>query len=590
MRLKIVLFFIVSIMILLLVRVYFLSISSNDYYENLSKENYIKKFYMTAARGAIKDRNGKYLAVNKVGFSVNLKPHLRGKKKFHQVEEAAKLIVKYFPEFKYEKLIKRYKQLDSPYKHEMIRLVEYIDYDEFFKYYTIFNSNDHIEIRSSTKRNYLYKDVAAHILGYMGKTSRKDISSDPQSKYFEKSGRTGLEKQYNDTLRGSVGYQNIQVNSLYEKIKILDEVKPKSKDITLTIDIELQKFIHEQFKGQAGAAVVMDVKTGELLAAGSFPEFDNNIFVNGVSHKDWKAIQEDFNHPFTNKLINGLYPPGSVMKMGVSIAFLENKIKPSFNVYCTGELQLGQRKFRCWKEKGHKSTGFIKAIRESCDDFFYKGSLEVGINNIHKTLDRFGIGKKTLIDLPNEFKGINPNKKWKKETRNIPWYVGETIVSSIGQGFITVTPMQIARYTGAMATNKLVVPHLLKDKELEKSEDTNIDKKHLAIVQKGMYHVANVSGGTAKNYIRSKVKVAAKTGTAQVVGIPQSEKKRMKEHELEYFKRSQAWLTTYAPYENPQYVVTILVEHGGHGGSAAGPMAGRIYNKLIELGYIKKGK
>jgi len=324
------------------------------------------------------------------------------------------------------------------------------------------------------------------------------------------------------------------------------------------------------------------------LAAGSFPEFDNNIFVNGISYKDWKLIQEDFNHPFTNKLTRGAYPPGSVIKMGVALSFLENKISPKYHVYCTGAIQLGSRSFRCWNHKGHKYTGFIKAIRESCDVFFYKGSLKVGINNIHNMLDRFGIGKKTGIDLPNELSGINPDKKWKRAKRHKPWYVGETVVASIGQGYINVTPIQIARYTGAIAVNKLQVPHLLKDDLLIKSSDINITKKYLRIVQKGMYNVANKPMGTAVHHIRSKVVVAAKTGTAQVVGIPQSEKKRMKEHELQYFKRSQAWITSYAPYKDPKYVVTILVEHGGHGGSAAGPMVGKIFNKLIELGYINE--
>ena len=587
MRLKLIIIFIVLIVLLLLGRVYYLSISLNEHYEELSKENYIKRFYSVASRGAIKDRNGKYLAINKVGFSITVKPHLRGVKKFRTVEEIASLIVKYFPKLKYEKLLKRYKQLDSPYRHEMIQLVEYIGYDEFFKHYTVFNSNENIEIKSSTKREYIYKDVAAHIIGYVGKTSKRKISKDPEAKYFYQSGRTGIEKYYDKILRGSVGYQDAQVNSLYEIVKVLKEEKPISSDINLTIDIELQEYIHKLFAEKSGAVIVMDVHNGEILAGGSFPEFDNNIFVNGVSHKDWKKIQEDFNHPFTNKLINGVYPPGSVMKMGVAISFLENNLSPNFSTYCTGELQLGKRKFRCWNDKGHKNTGFTKAIRESCDDFFYKGSLEVGINNIHKTLDRFGIGIKTGIDLPNESVGINPNKQWKLENRQTPWYVGETLVASIGQGFINVTPMQIARYTGAMATSVLQRPHILKDDKLITSVDAEINKNHLEIIQNGMYHVSNVAGGTARNYIKSKVKVAAKTGTAQVVGIPQSEKKRMKEYELEYFQRSQAWLTTYAPYKNPQYVVTILVEHGGHGGSAAGPMAGKIYNKLIELGYIK---
>ena len=586
MRLKFIIGFIIAISILLLGRVYFISIQSHDHYEELSKENYIKKFYTVAARGSIKDRNGKYLAVNKVGFAITLKPHLRSKKKFENVKNVAKLIVKYFPEFKYEKLLKRYKKLDSPYRHKWIKIVEYIDYNDLFKHYSIFNSNENIKIESAIKREYLYKDVAAHILGYVGKVSKKDTNKNKQMKHFKQVGRTGIEKYYDNLLRGTIGYEKYKVNAVYQKIKLLEEVKPTKKEIKLTIDIELQKYIHKLFGKKAGAVIVMNINNGELLAAGSFPEFDNNLFVNGISHKAWNSIQEDFNHPFTNKLINGLYPPGSVMKMGVAISFLENKIDPNYKTYCTGELILGNRKFRCWKKKGHGTTGFIKAIRESCDDFFYKGSLKVGINNIHKTLNRFAIGVKTGIDLPNESKGINPDKKWKKATKKLPWYVGETVVASIGQGFISVTPMQIARYTGAMATNKLQKPHLLKDDSLIQSLDTNISKRDIKIIQKGMYHVANKKKGTAVHYIKSKIVVAAKTGTAQVVGIPQSEKKRMKEHELEYFKRSQAWLTTYAPYKDPKYVITVLVEHGGHGGSAAGPMVGKIYNKLIKLGYI----
>lgn len=587
MRLNFLIFFILSIAIILLSRVYHLTIDSNQYYEKLSKKNYIKRFYSVSARGAILDRNGKYLAVNKMGFKITIKPHLRSVNNFHIVKNIAKLIVKYFPKYKYKKLLKRYKKLDSPYRHEFIPLIEYINYDKFFKYYAIFNNNKNIEIESSVKREYKYKDVAAHIIGYVGKTSQRDIKNDKNSKYFHQTGRTGIEKYYDHILRGNLGYKDYQVNSVYKKIKLLDEVKSNSNDINLTIDIELQSYIHHLFDGQSGAVVVMDVENGELLAAGSFPEFDNNLFVNGISQRDWKKIQNNLNHPFTNKLINGVYPPGSVIKMGTALSFLENGISPNHQEYCNGTLKIGNRKFRCWKRWGHGKTNFTKALRESCDDFFYKGSLKIGINKIHKTLDRLGIGRRTSIDLPRESKGINPDKKWKKRVRNLPWYVGETIVSAIGQGFINVTPMQIARYTGAIATNKLQVPHLLKDKSLIHSVDMNISSLNIRIIQNGMYQVANNIKGTAHRHIKSKVKIAAKTGTAQVVGIPQSEKKRMKEDELEYFKRSHAWLTTYAPYKNPKYVVTILVEHGGHGGSAAGGLASLIYDKLLELGYIK---
>jgi penicillin-binding protein 2 len=586
MRFKFVIGFIVFIVIVLLARVYYLSIPSNEHFENLSKKNYIKRFYTTPSRGAIIDRNGEYLAVNEVGFSINIKPHLRGEKEFQAVEQVAQLVEKYFPHITKDEVIKKYKQEDSPYRHNLVKVVEYIPYNDFFKHYTVFNSNENVEIQAATIRRYLYGDVGAHILGYVGRVTQKDIDEDPLNKHFESSGRTGLEKYYNHILRGTLGYQDVQVNSLYQKLKVLEEVKAQKQDIQLTIDIEVQKLIHEHFKDKAGAAIVMDVRNGEILAAGSFPEIDNNLFVNGISHADWKNIQDDFNHPFTNKLINGLYPPGSVMKMGVAISFLENNIPPNFSVYCNGSMQLGERNFRCWKQEGHGRVDFIKAMRESCDDFFYKGSLKVGINNIHKTLDRFGIGKKTGIDLPSEFVGVNPNKAWKRKKQNLPWYVGETVVASIGQGFINVTPMQIARYTGAIATNKLQRPHLLKDEGMIQQEETNVSQRDLKLQQRGMYHVANKPFGTAVHHIKSKVTVAAKTGTAQVIGIPQHEKKRMKEHELEYFQRSQAWLTTYAPYEDPQFVVTILVEHGGHGGSAAGPMVGPIYDKLLELGYI----
>ena len=587
MRLKAIIYFIVAICVLLLIRVYYLSIKSNTYYEQLSVQNYIKKIYSTAPRGAILDRNGVYLAINKIGFSISIKPHLRKMKTKKSLEDILHKIEKYFPKYKYDKLYKKYKRFDSVYKHDYIKIVDYIPYDDFFKYYSIFNSNENIKINSATKRYYPFKDIAGHIIGYTGRITKRDIVKDPNKKYYSTIGRSGLEKYYNDTLEGTLGVKTVKVNSVYKIVEVLDEKKPQSFNIKTTIDIRLQQYINSIFDKEAGAVIVMDVHTGEILAASSFPEFDNNIFVNGVSHKQWNNIINNFNHPFTNKIVNGIYPPGSVIKMGVAISFLEHNISPNFKVDCNGSLIVGKRNFRCWKSSGHKITGFRKAIRESCDDFFYKGSLKVGINKMHDTLQTLGIGEKTGVDQPNESKGINPDKIWKKHKLHQPWYIGETVVSSIGQGFILVTPMQIAKYTAIMASNKIVQPHFLKSDKMIKVEDAHIPKKYLKIIQQGMYDVANHYKGTAVHYIKSKIKIAAKTGTAQVVGIPQEEKKRMKEYELEYFNRSHAWLTTYGPYKHPQYVVTVIIEHGGHGGSAAGALVSKIYDKLIQLGYIK---
>ncbi len=586
-RLNLIIIFIFVVLITLLSRVYFLSIKSNTYYEELSKRNYIKKIYKVPHRGIITDRNGKALAMNKLGFSINIKPHLKSKRNRHILDNLITLINKHFPEYKKKDLYKKYKKLNSAYKHDYIKLVKYIPYDTFFEKYTIFSTQDALKIESEVKRVYPYKKVASHILGYVGKASKRDITNNDFSKHSGIIGKNGLEKFYNDKLQGKLGVKEIKVNALNREIEILKEIKPSNdNNMKISIDIELQKYIQEIFKGKSGAVIVMDANNGELLSAGSFPEFDNNIFVDGISVKKWNEIKDDLNHPFTNKLINGLYPPGSIIKMGVALSFLENGIKSNFTIYDSGSITLGKRKFRCWKPGGHGEVGFRKAIRESCDVFFYKGSLKVGINKISKTLSKYGIGIKTGIDQINEYFGTNPNKAWKQKKYKQPWYIGETVITAIGQGQMLVTPMQIARYTGFLASGKLPQPHF-STKNYEEPKKIKFNKKYMKIIRQGMFDVANHSKGTAKKYLKnSKVILAAKTGTAQVISIPQSDKKRMKESELEYYHKSHAWLTAYGPYKNPKYVVTVIVEHGGHGGTAAGKIVSQIFNKLLELKYI----
>jgi len=577
-------------MVTLLSRVYFLSIKSNTYYEELSKRNYISRVNKVPVRGIIEDRNGKKLAINEMGFSILIRPHLRSYKNRKRLNESLLLINKHFPKFDTKKLLKEYKKKDSAYNHDFVKVVDYIPYNEFFSKYTIFASRDDIKIESSVKRYYPYHKTASHIIGYVGKASRMDINNNKLSAYSGIIGKNGLEKYYNDRLQGEMGYKDVKVNALNKEIEVLDEKEPsKDNDIKISLDIELQEYIQKIFTGKGGAVIVMNANNGELLASASFPEFDNNIFARGISVKEWNKMRNDFNHPFTNKLINGLYPPGSIIKMGVALSFLENGIEEDYKVNDQGFVRIGNRNFRDWKLGGHGIVGFKKAIRESCDVFFYKGSLRVGINKISTSLDKFGLGQKTGVDQVNEFVGVNPNKAWKQRRFKQPWYVGETVITSIGQGNMLVTPMQMARFTASIATGKLPKPHFYKDNY---EEPTAIDfpQKHLELMRKGMYEVTHHKKGTATRYIKSKVEIAGKTGTAQVVTIPQSEKVRMKESELKYYQRSHAWLTTYGPYKNPEYVVTVLVEHGGHGGSAAGGMVSKIYDKLAELGYITDTK
>lgn len=585
-RLNLIYLIIFTVLVTLLSRVYFLSIKSNTYYEELSKNNYISRIYKTPIRGVIEDRNGKRLAENEMGFSILIKPHLNNHKKREKLEETIDLIVKHFPQYEKEKLIKHYKKNDSPYNHDFVKLIDYIPYNDFFTKYTIFSSKEEIKIESSAKRFYPYKEVAAHVIGYIGKASQIDILNNELSAHSGVIGKNGLEKFYNDKLQGKIGYKDVKVNALNEEIEILEEKKPSiNNNIKISLDIELQKYIQDIFSKKSGAVIVMDANNGEILSAASFPEFDNNIFVRGISVKEWNEMRNDFNHPFTNKLVNGLYPPGSIIKMGVALAFMENGIEDNFTVNCSGSIAIGNRNFRCWRTSGHGKVDFRKSIRESCDDFYYKGSLRVGINKISQTLSKFGLGEQTGVDQVNEFFGVNPNKDWKQKKFNQPWYVGETVITSIGQGNMLVTPMQMARFTAYFATGKLPKPHFYKG-NYEEPVVLDFPKKNLEIMRKGMYDVMNHEKGTATRYTNSKIKIAGKTGTAQVISIPQSEKVRMKESELKYYQRSHAWLTSYGPYKNPKYVVTVLVEHGGHGGEAAGNIVSRIYDKLYELGYI----
>jgi len=561
----------------------------------LAKQNIVKKEWILPVRGEILDVNGKPLAINKIGFQILIDPHLSSKKMLPELKKALNNIKDRFPDVNVTKLIRRYKRYDSPYRHEPIRMIKFLPYEKALPHFTGLSRKSYITIKPTTKRYYPYGDITAHVVGYVGKANGEDIRQDPVVKLIKVAGKSGLEKKYNIFLEGKPGYKNVKVSAFNQCIETLEVVPPiEDRDLKLHLDIRLQSYISKLFKDKAGVAIVMRTD-GAIISAGSFPSFDPNIFVGGISRTAWKDLISDLNHPFTNKFIHGLYPPGSIIKPGVVEAFLDSgKILPYTKFYCNGAVELGSHKFRCWKDKGHLKTDMVKAIRESCDVYFYKGSLLVGIDKIAADLRKMGLGVKTGIDMPNEFIGVVPDKSWKILKYRQPWYMGETLNASIGQGYMLITPMQVARYTALLAKGKLPKPKLVSyigDKKVEPViEDvlTSVQKKYLPSVQKSMYEVCNHPKGTATHYIKGiKLKIAGKTGTAQVIGIPQEEKKRMKEHELAYFHRSHAWMTTYGPYKDPQYVVTVLVEHGGHGGAATGKIIKKIYNWLVDHKYIK---
>lgn len=594
MKIKFILIVFTFIWLGIISRVFYLSVESNSYYDKLSLNNTIRIERIAPVRGEIVDIKNNPIAINKLGFKIQLKPHLLSKSNKNAFNKELDFLLKTLPDLDRKKIIKQYKKKDSYYNHNYIDVVNFIPYKKIMPVYSILNLRKNLRVVPSPKRYYPYKDVAAHIIGYVSRANRKDINGNKLLELIGHIGKTGIEKEYNEYLQGEAGYRKIKVNANNQEVEELShKASLEDRKLMLTIDMELQTYIEKLFKDKVGAVIVMGVD-GSILSAGSFPKYDLNIFVSGMSHKMYDDLSSNPDHPFTNKLVHGLYPPGSVIKPGLGLIYITTAIDENWSVNCTASLPMGGRIFRCWKKTGHHRTSITKAIRESCDDYFYKGSLEVGNQKMSDGLIRYGLGKKTGVDLPNEFIGVVPSRAWKRRKYNRSWSVGETLNTSIGQGDFLVTPMQIAQLTALIATGKLPTPHFAYKignetyKEKYEYPLSEIELKKLPIIQNAMLEVCYAKKGTASHYVRSKVQIAGKTGTAQVIAIKQDVIKRKREHELEYYNRSHAWFSTYGPYKNPQYVVLAMVEHGGHGGSAAGRMISKIYNKLLELGYIKK--
>lgn len=597
MRDRIVIAIFILIWTTLLVRVFYFSVKSNAYYEELSSRNSMKTELVYPARGIIFDRNKNPLAINKLGFAISITPHLSKKKNIAVLDQKIAILCQFFPSLSFEKVKALYIREDSAYNHENIRVVDFMPYEQILPFFTVLSLDDNIEIESTTMREYPEKDIAGHVVGYVARISKDDAVKQNIVSPNGYIGKDGLEKFYNAVLQGEPGSKTYKVNAVNEVVEQVDSQEPSTHhDLVSSIDIKIQRLISELYVGRSGAMVVMDLSDGSVLAAGSFPEYDINSFVKGLGTEEWNAMVADLNHPLSNRLTKGLYPPGSIVKPGAALAIQRAGVDPRDTINDEGFIEFGGRRFRDWKKEGHGTVDMRKSIKESCDTYYYKMSLRVGISVISKALYELGLGRKTGVDLPGESAGIMPSPDWKKKRYNKPWFAGETLNTVIGQGSTLVTPLQVAKFTASLATGKEITPKFAMSVG-GKSVESNItelikpsEMNKLLPIREGMYQVCSTPGGTAFGSLGYlPIKVAGKTGTAQVSSIAQTEVNRMKEEQLDYYKRSHAWLTTYAPYENPRYVITALVEHGGHGGSEAGPMVAAVYRKLIELGYIKPG-
>jgi penicillin-binding protein 2 len=446
-------------------------------------------------------------------------------------------------------------------------------------------------IQVQPKREYRNQGMAAHVLGYQGEISDSQLKSGkfPNYKMGDYLGKCGVELAWEKYLRGRRGSRRIEVDAYGRELGQLDSVFPTpGANITLTLDNRVQREAEACLAGQVGAIVALDPKTGRVLALASSPTFSQEAFERGLTNQEWQKINNDKTHPLENRTLKGQYPPGSIFKIVMAVAGLEEQvITPSTVFSCTGSLQVGNHVFHCWRKRGHGGVDLYRAMVHSCDIYFYEVGRRLGIERIAEWSRRFGLGAPTCLDLDKEMPGLAPNPAWKKARYHQPWHEGDTISVAIGQGYNLATPIQMARVVAAIANGGIIYkPYLVEKVESPSGEilyqgkpevqsRLGASRATLEAVRQSLVGVVN--SGTGKAARLSNFQVAGKTGTAQVVALDRDNPKRKRERRME----DHAWFVAYAPADNPRIAVAVLVEHAGHGGEESAPLARRVINAAL---------
>jgi penicillin-binding protein 2 len=574
--------------LVILIRVWYLQILKGEDFMGQSEQNRSRKISLPDYRGDIKDRRGKTLVNIRPSFSLYVTPEDAGdfSKSLGFLSELMEINkgklwndIRQSPSFK-NVLIKR----DINRKE-----IAYIEENKMLL--------PGIHIKVEPLRSYVYKDFASHILGYVGEVSKGELMASKFGRYEQGDmiGKNGLEKIYESNLKGKKGFKEIEVDASGRELKTLRKLSPKAgNSLVLTLDSRVQKKLEklmDEVSGESpveGSVVVMKVQSGEIIAMVSKPSFDPNFFATGVSRKKWNNLVRDEKNPLQNRAVNGQYPPASTYKLVTAYAALSEKVvEPESTIFCPGYFRLGKRNYRCWKKKGHGNMNLHDALVQSCDVYFYTLGHRLGIDNLAKYANRLGLGELTGIELQGEKPGLVPSRQWKKRFKNEPWFPGETISASIGQGYNLVTPLQSARMISTIASGGILIrPYLVK--KIEDSDgkliqeffpvvnrNIGIDPEVLKHLKEGLRGVVHEAHGTGHRARLKNVTVSGKTGTAQVVGMKASDEIDPEE-EIPYSFRDHAWFVAFAPYEKPEVAVSVIIEHGGHGGTTAAPIARKI--------------
>lgn len=576
-----------SVLLIYLLRMWHLQILEGGRYRYQSENNRIRLEDIPAPRGIIYDRNGIPLVENRPAYHLLLiredvqdmdqtirelaqlcnKPP----QEFFDVLEAGKATPKFLP----------------------IRLAADLDRDSLARIEARKIRLPGVVIQLEPKREYRWNGTAAHLIGYLSEITEGELKSEQYQGYFagEDIGRFGVEGAFEKYLHGKRGGRQVEVDAIGRRMRVLDEVLPiPGRNVWLTMDIELQKVAESCMEGKVGGIVALDPNNGAVLAMASNPTFDQEQFVRGLTREQWQALSKDPRHPLLNRCIGSAYPPGSTYKALVALAGLqEGAVTPETSFGCPGFLFFANRKYRCWKDRGHGGVSVERALVESCDVYFYQTGLRLGVDRIAQYANYFGLGEKTGIGLRGEHPGNIPTSAWKKKVFHVPWQKGETLSIAIGQGFDTTTPLQMANAYGAIANKgKLWQPFVVRRIEGGSSGEIDemkgklkrnipVDARNFQIVHKGLYGVVQSDRGTAHSAIKDRsIPIAGKTGTAQVVRLADNVNRKLAARMAKLTERDHAWFVAYAPADDPKIVVSVLVEHGEHGSSTAAPLAQRV--------------
>ena len=561
-------------------RLHDMQLRQSEQFRLLAEENRINLRLLPPTRGLIFDRNGVLLAGNEQNYRVVIKRDDAGD--VDLVLDRLGQLIPLTP----ETLDRVRRDMARHRAFVPVTVAERLTWEEISRIAANAPALPGITPEMGMSRVYPLHEDMAHVVGYVGPVSERDLEAlenpDPLLLIPRfQIGKSGVERAQEDALRGRAGSQRVEVNSVGRVMRELDRVEgTPGQPLHLTIDARLQNYALQRMAGQSGAAVVMDVESGDILALASAPSFDANLFVRGISQTDFSGLLDDPYRPLVNKTVQGLYPPGSTFKMVTALAALDADVTDGEErVFCPGHMDVSGNRFHCWKRAGHGRVGLVAALAESCDVYFYEMSQRCGIDRINAMSERLGLGVRYDLPLSSVSAGLNPTREWKRANRDAEWRIGDTVNASIGQGYVLTSPLQLAVMTARLASNRAITPRLLRDpleRALPAAASLDLRPEWLRMIRQGMAETVNSARGTAygSRVVAAGQEIAGKTGTSQVFSITRAEREAgvRSQDDLPWNRRNHALFVNYAPIDTPRIAVAVVIEHGGGGSAAAAPI------------------